>query len=72
MNVQNMGTSPTRLLEFTRMNSPKFHGSDVDEDQQELIDKVYRIMAIIRVSLYEKAKLVDYQFKGIARVWYEL
>lgn len=42
------------------MNPPEFYGNKVDEDPQEFIDKVYEALAIIGVSLEEKAKLATY------------
>jgi len=46
----NMGTTATRIRDFTRMKPSEFHGSKVDEDPQEFIDKVYKIVGIMEVS----------------------
>lgn len=50
------------------MNPPKYHGSKVDEDPMEFIDKAYRIMVIVGVPLKEKAELVAYKLKGVEKV----
>ena len=42
------------------MNPPKFHGSKVEEDPQELIDEVHMVLTIMGVTLEEKEKLVAY------------
>lgn len=49
----NSNTTTMRVLEFTRMNPPKFHGSKVDKDPQDLIyeiEKIIQIMGIISVE----------------------
>uniref|UniRef100_M1DJU4 Zinc knuckle family protein n=1 Tax=Solanum tuberosum TaxID=4113 RepID=M1DJU4_SOLTU len=43
----NVGTTTTRIWDFTRMNPLKFHGSKVDEDPQEFIDEFYKIVGDI-------------------------
>uniref|UniRef100_M1DR41 Uncharacterized protein n=1 Tax=Solanum tuberosum TaxID=4113 RepID=M1DR41_SOLTU len=45
-----MGTSMTRIREFTWINLPEFHGSKVDEYPQEFIDEVYKIVGIMGLS----------------------
>ena len=60
-----------RVRDFTRMNPPVFCGSKVDEDPQEFIDEVYKILVIMDVRPNEKAKLAAYQFKGVAQIWYD-
>ncbi|KAH0776721.1 hypothetical protein KY290_008132 [Solanum tuberosum] len=53
----NMGTAASRVREFTRMNRPKFHGSKVEEDPQEFIDEVYKVLMIMGVTPVEKFKV---------------
>jgi len=53
-----------------RMNPPEFYVSKVKEDPQEFVDEVYKVPAIMRVTLVEKAKLDTYQLKGVSQVWY--
>ncbi|XP_049345785.1 uncharacterized protein LOC125810322 [Solanum verrucosum] len=60
-----------RIKDFTRTNPPEFHGSKVDEDLQEFINKVYKIVGIMGLSTVEKEKLVTHQRKDIAQVWFE-
>ncbi|WMV09653.1 hypothetical protein MTR67_003038 [Solanum verrucosum] len=62
----NVGTTATRTRNFTRMNSPEFHGSKTDKDPQELIDEVYKIVGIMGSYMVEKVELDAYQLKGVA------
>ncbi|WMV37438.1 hypothetical protein MTR67_030823 [Solanum verrucosum] len=66
-----MDTMATRIRDLTRMNAPEFNGSKVDEDPQEFIDKFYKTVGNILVSMIEKAQLAAYQLKGVAQVWFE-
>ncbi|WMV18528.1 hypothetical protein MTR67_011913 [Solanum verrucosum] len=66
----NVGMMASRVTNFTRMNPPKFHGFEVEEDPQEFIDEVDKELAIMGVTPLEKAKLAAYQLKGVAKVWY--
>ena len=52
------------------MNPPTFYGSKVDEDPQEFIDEVYKILYAMGVSSSEKAELATYQLKDVAQTWY--
>ncbi|WMV09227.1 hypothetical protein MTR67_002612 [Solanum verrucosum] len=61
----------TRVRDFMRMNPPKFHGLKVDEDPQEFIEGIHKIVNIMGVTLVEKAYLAIYQLKGVAQVWYD-
>ena len=47
-----------------RINPSVFHGSKVDEDPQEFIDEVYKILSIMGVGPNEKAELAAYQLEG--------
>lgn len=62
----NMLLATTAVRDFKRM----IHGSKVDEYPQDFIDEVYKIVAIIGVSLKKKSELVPYQLKGGAQVWH--
>src|SRR5688500_5706594 len=64
-------TPASRVRDFTRMNSPEFHGSKVDEDPQAFIDEVARVVTIMGATSEEKAELAAYQLKGVAHIWFE-
>ncbi|XP_049387315.1 uncharacterized protein LOC125851584 [Solanum stenotomum] len=65
----NVGTTATRVRDYTRMNPHKFYGSKVEEDPQDFIDKVYKVLAIMGVTPVEMAELAAYQLKGVAQIW---
>ncbi|KAH0781424.1 hypothetical protein KY290_001022 [Solanum tuberosum] len=66
----NVGTTASRVRDFTRMNPLKLHGSKVAEDPHEFINEVYVVLMIMGVTPVEKAKLATCQHKGVAQVWY--
>ncbi|WMV24166.1 hypothetical protein MTR67_017551 [Solanum verrucosum] len=59
----NVGTTTTRVRDFTKMNPLEFHCSKVEEDPQDFIDEVYKVLMIMGVTPVEKAELVVYQLK---------
>ncbi|WMV14300.1 hypothetical protein MTR67_007685 [Solanum verrucosum] len=59
-----------RVRDFTRINPLKFYDSKVEEDPQEFIDEVYKILAIKGVTLVEKAKFTACQLKRVAKIWF--
>ena len=63
-------TMASCLRDFTRMNPPMFFGSRSDEDPQDFIDKVYKILYAMGVTSIENAELVDYKLKDVAKAWY--
>ncbi|WMV46623.1 hypothetical protein MTR67_040008, partial [Solanum verrucosum] len=64
----NMGTMATRVKNFTRMNPPEFHGSNVVENPQEFIDEMYKVLLIMELTPVEKLEFVVYQLKGVSQV----
>ncbi|XP_049378133.1 uncharacterized protein LOC125842894 [Solanum stenotomum] len=50
------------------MNPSKFYGSKIEEDPQEFINEVYKILATVGVTLVEKAELATYQLKRVAQI----
>ena len=50
----NMGTTTSRVRDFTKINPSDYNGSKVEEDPQELIDEVYTILMIIGVTTVKK------------------
>ena len=63
-------TMVSRLRDFTRMNPPMYFGSKVDEDTQDFLDNVYKILFFMGVSTTQKAELTAYQLKDVAQTWY--
>ena len=52
------------------MNPPSFYGSNVEEDHQEFIDKIYKILYAMGLTSSEKAELATYKLKYMAQTWY--
>ncbi|WMV19214.1 hypothetical protein MTR67_012599, partial [Solanum verrucosum] len=67
-----MVTTTSRVRDFTRKNPPEFHGSNVEEDPQELIDEVYKVLMIMGLMLVKKVELAAYQLKGVAQIWFNI
>ncbi|WMV19434.1 hypothetical protein MTR67_012819, partial [Solanum verrucosum] len=60
----------TREKNFTIISPSVFHGSKVEEDPQEFIDEVYKVLMIMGVTPVEKEELTTYQLKSVASVWF--
>ncbi|WMV25054.1 hypothetical protein MTR67_018439 [Solanum verrucosum] len=67
----NVGTMASSVRDFMRMNPRTFYGSKVEEDPQEFVNEVYKVLAIMGVTPVEKVELDAYQLKGIAQVWHD-
>ncbi|XP_069148135.1 uncharacterized protein [Solanum lycopersicum] len=67
---QQVATMASRLRDFAKMNPPTLYGSMVEEDLQEFIDEVYKILLAMGLSTSEKAELATYQLKDVAQAWY--
>ena len=52
------------------MNPPIFYGSKVDEDPQDFLDEVYKVLYAMGVSSIEKDGLASHQLKGVAHTLY--
>ena len=61
-------TMTSRFRDFLRMNPPIFHGSKVEEDHQEFLDGVYKVLSVMRLTYWEKAELASYQLREVSQV----
>ena len=59
-------TMTSRLRDFVRMNSPIFFRSKVEEDLQEFLDGVYKVLIAMGVTSREKAELASYQLSDVS------
>jgi len=66
----NVGTVISRVREFTRINPQDLHGSKVDEDPQEFINEMYKVLMIMGMTPVEKAELDTYKLNVVAQVWF--
>ena len=57
------------LRESVRINPPIFFESKMEEDLQDFLDEVYKIVHVVGVTSREKAELNSYQLKDVAQVW---
>lgn len=55
-----------------KIDSTRFYGSKVAEDTNELVDEVYKVLAIMGVSSIEMVQFVVYQQKDVAQMFYGL
>ena len=53
-----------------KMNPPKFIGTKVEEDPQELVDEIEKIFKVMHVDEVEGVELATYQLKDVANQWY--
>ena len=60
----------SRLRDFTRMIRSTFYGYKVEEDPQNFIDEVYKILLAMGLSTSKMAELSFYQLKDVAQAWY--
>ena len=44
---QNASTMDSRLMDLTRLNPPMFFGSKVNEDPQDFLDEIYKIIYVM-------------------------
>ena len=51
------------------MNPPTFYGSKIEEEPQEFIDEVYKILFAMGLPTSEKAELPTYQLKNVDQAW---
>ena len=63
-------TMTSRLKDFVRMNSPIFLVSKVNEDPQEFLDVVYKVLRAMGVTSWEKVELASYQLRDVSQSWY--
>ncbi|TMW83058.1 hypothetical protein EJD97_003116 [Solanum chilense] len=68
----NASTMVSRLREFARVNPRVYYGSKANEDPQEFVDEVHKILCAMRVDEEAKAELTEYQLKDVAQVWYRI
>ena len=54
------------------MNPPNFYRSKVEEDPQEIIYEVYKILLAMGLSTSVKAEFATYQLKNMDQAWFVL
>ena len=67
---QNVNIMASCLRDFTRMNTNMFFGSKVNEDPQNFIVEVYKILYAMGLTSNEKEEKASYQLKGVTKTSY--
>lgn len=57
------GIGASRVTKFLWLNPTEFNGSMVEEDANGFINEIYKVLAIMGVSLFEKVDLSSYKLK---------
>ncbi|KAK4724069.1 hypothetical protein R3W88_026848 [Solanum pinnatisectum] len=60
---RNVSTTTSRLRDFLRINPPVFLCSKMEEDPQEFVDEVYKVVDAMGVTSVKKAELAAYRLK---------
>ncbi|WMV41642.1 hypothetical protein MTR67_035027 [Solanum verrucosum] len=55
---------------YVRKNAGENVEPEVEEDHQEFIDELYKLVGIMGLSMIEKVDLSAYQLKGVSQVWF--
>ncbi|XP_049394763.1 uncharacterized protein LOC125859071 [Solanum stenotomum] len=59
-----------QMLAQVGIETLEFYGSKIEEDPQEFIDKVSKVLDFVGATPVEKAELDSYQLNGVAQVWF--
>ena len=59
-----------RLRDFVRMNPTIFLGFKENEDTQDFLDGVYKVLSVMGVTSREKVELSSYQLRYFSQIWY--
>ena len=68
--IENSGLAAARVRDFVRMNPPEFLGSQTNEDPQNFMEEIKKIFEVMHVTGNYRVKLVSYQLKDVAHMWY--
>ena len=67
---QNSSTMASRVRDFTRINPPIFFESKVNEDPQNILGEVCKILYAIEVSSNVKSKIDSYKLKDVSQTFF--
>ena len=67
---ENSGSAATSFRDFVRMNPPEFLGSQTNKDPQNFLDKIKKILEMMRGTGNYRVELASYQLKDISHIWY--
>ena len=54
------------------MNPTVYYGSKTNEEPQEFVDKIHKILCAMGFNVEEKAELAAYQLKDVAQVLHRM
>ena len=60
----------SRFRDFVKLNPPIFLRSKVNEDPQDFLDDIYKVLRLIRVTPREKVELTSYQLRVVSEIFY--
>ena len=67
---QHANIMASRLRDYTRISPHMYFGSRSNEDPQDLLDEVYKIIYTMGVTSTEKDELAAHQLKDLAQTWF--
>ncbi|XP_070056866.1 uncharacterized protein [Nicotiana tomentosiformis] len=56
----------------TSSSQPIFTGTNLEEDPQDFIDEMHKILRVMRATETEAVELASYRLKEVAYSWFEL
>ena len=59
------------FLEFVKLQSPIFSGSDVSEEPQQFLNEIGRVCRALGCSSQRTVQLAEFRLRDVAQAWFE-